>query len=77
MSVTAFILLDVNPGKDEEVVEDVRKIPRVREAHRVFGVYDIIIEAEVKDKEGLRNLVSKNIATISGVRSSLTMIVKE
>jgi DNA-binding Lrp family transcriptional regulator len=77
MKTTAFVLLDVKPGEDERVLEDVKKLPGVKEAHRVYGIYDIIIEIEIGDKEGLHKLVSKGLAEIPGVRSTLTMIVMD
>ena len=43
---TAFVLLNVNLGMEDEVLAGLREIVGIREAHQVFGVYDIIARFE-------------------------------
>ncbi len=42
----AFVLINVESGTEEEVVEELKKIDGVEEAYFSYGVYDII----TKDK---------------------------
>jgi len=73
----AFILVNVEAGTDKEVVENIKKIPEVRTAYMVYGVYDIIVMLESDTLERLREMVTKKIRQLDKVRSTMTMIVME
>jgi len=47
-----FMLLQCRERSDESILQQIRSIPGVRYAHRLYGVYDIIvkIETELPDK---------------------------
>ncbi|MEM3807420.1 MAG: Lrp/AsnC ligand binding domain-containing protein, partial [Nitrososphaerota archaeon] len=48
----AFVLINTEIGAEEEVVKQIKKLPAVKEAYLVYGVYDIVakVEAETMDK---------------------------
>jgi len=48
---TAYVLINVEIGSEEEVLRNLDPISEVKEAHLVYGVYDIIavIETETMD----------------------------
>jgi DNA-binding Lrp family transcriptional regulator len=73
----AFVLINAEIGSESELVEELKKMPYVKEAYLVYGVYDIIarIEAETMDK--LKEIVTWKIRKLNKVRSTLTMIVME
>jgi anthranilate phosphoribosyltransferase len=68
--VIAFILINVELGKEDKTLEDIKSIPEVKEAYSVFGVYDIVTRVETED---VKQLVRK-IRLTDGVHSTLTMI---
>ncbi|MHA2083954.1 MAG: Lrp/AsnC ligand binding domain-containing protein [Candidatus Thorarchaeota archaeon] len=72
---TAYLLLNVETGTEGEVMRSLKPIPEVKEAHMVYGVYDIIIRVETENMEELKNLVSWGIRRLYRVRSTMTMIV--
>ncbi|WP_054839864.1 Lrp/AsnC ligand binding domain-containing protein [Thermococcus sp. JCM 11816] len=46
--IEAIVLIVVKPGNEEKVYQEIIKDPpRVKEAYRVYGEYDIIIRIEV------------------------------
>ena len=49
---TAYVLLNTEIGSEFEVLEALKKVEGVGEAHNLWGVYDIIasIKAETMDK---------------------------
>ena len=49
----------------------------VKEAHFVYGVYDIIAKVEAESMEKLREIVTLKIRRVAEVRSTLTMTVVE
>jgi len=74
---TAFVLLNVEPGSEEELIKELRKVEGVREAHRVYGVYDTVVKVEAESTEKLKEVLTWKIRRLPHVKSTLTMIVVE
>ncbi len=72
---TAYLLLNVETGTEEEVMRSLNPIQEVKEARMVYGVYDIIIRVETETMEEMKNLVNGRIRRLYRVRSTMTMIV--
>jgi len=49
----------------------------VKEAHLVYGVYDMIAKVEAESTEKLNETVAAKIRRIPDIRSTLTMSVAE
>jgi DNA-binding Lrp family transcriptional regulator len=73
----AFILINAELGKEEDLLEDLRKMENIKEAYFVYGVYDIIAKAETENMEKLKELVAFKIRRLEEVRSTLTVTVAE
>jgi DNA-binding Lrp family transcriptional regulator len=71
----AFVLINVEIGAEAEVLGDLRPIPEVKEAHLVYGVYDIIAIVETSEMQELKDAVSYKLRRLDKVHSTLTMIV--
>jgi len=71
----AFILINSELGKEEDVLKELRSIENVKEAHFVYGVYDIIVKVEAENMEKLKEIVTFKIRRLNDVRSTLTMTV--
>jgi DNA-binding Lrp family transcriptional regulator len=72
---SAYILINVETGSEVEVLESLRKIENVREAHGVYGVYDVIARVEADSMERLKEIITWKIRRLDKVRSTLTMMV--
>ena len=66
----AFVLIKVEIGKEEDVLNTLKAMPEVREAYGVYGVYDTIARIQT---ENVKETVNK-IRLLEGVRTTLTMI---
>ncbi|MBS7658966.1 MAG: Lrp/AsnC ligand binding domain-containing protein [Candidatus Bathyarchaeia archaeon] len=73
----AFVLINAEIGSESELVEELRKMPYVKEAYLVYGVYDIIARIEAENMDKLKEIVTWKIRKLNKVRSTLTMIVME
>jgi DNA-binding Lrp family transcriptional regulator len=73
----AFVLINSELGKEEELLKELRSIENVKEAHFVYGVYDVIVKVEAESMEKLKDLITFKIRRLSNVRSTLTMTVTE
>ena len=73
----AFVLINAEPGTEAEVLEALKAIPEVREAHMVYGIYDIIARVETGTSEELKNAIEWKIRRLDKVRSTATLICAE
>jgi len=72
---TAFVLINSTLGAEDEVLKGLRDIKEVREAHMVFGVYDIIARIETDTMQELEDIISWKIRRLDKTRGTITMIV--
>ena len=75
--VVAFVMLNVAPGEEEEVREQVSAVEGVEEVHVVYGIYDMVIKVAADAIADIKDIVTRKIRTLPEVRSTLTMIVVE
>jgi DNA-binding Lrp family transcriptional regulator len=74
---TAYVLLNTEIGAENQVLKALRKIEGVKEAHNLWGVYDIIANIKADSLEGLRYIITKRIGQIGRINSKLTMIITD
>jgi len=72
---TAFVLINSTLGAEDEVLKGLKDIKEVREAHMVFGVYDIIARIETDTMQELEDIISWKIRRLDKTRGTITMIV--
>jgi len=73
----AFVLMNTEPLFMEEVLESLKDVESVMEAHSTYGIYDIIAKVEAETPDRLNEVVTQEIRKLSHVRSTLTMMVIE
>ena len=71
----AFVLINAEAGSEVEILETLRKMESVKDAHGVYGVYDIIARVEADSLDQLKETITWKIRRLDKVRSTLTMIV--
>lgn len=74
MAAMAYVLINTELGKEDEILERLRRTPNVREVYMIFGVYDIIIRVECETREELNETIINKIRRLDTVRSTLTLI---
>ena len=75
--VIAYILLTSDLGSENSVMEQLKAIPSVKEAHGVYGVYDILVKVESSSVDDLRETVTFKIRKIPYVGSAIALTRKE
>jgi DNA-binding Lrp family transcriptional regulator len=73
----AFVLINVESGSEEEILEKLKQVKGLEEAYYSYGVYDIIAKVKADSMERLKEMVTLNIRNINNVRSTLTLIIME
>ncbi|MEM2759921.1 MAG: Lrp/AsnC ligand binding domain-containing protein [Nitrososphaerales archaeon] len=73
----ALVLITVDSGTDPEVVQELKKVPNVREIYEVYGAYDIIAMIESDSHSKIKETVFNKIRQLKNVKSTLTMMIVE
>ena len=70
----AYVLIHTGSGLETNVMKGLKKTNTVKEAHMVYGAYDIIARIEADTLADLKDSISRKVRRLDGVRSTLTMI---
>jgi DNA-binding Lrp family transcriptional regulator len=73
----AFVFMNIDAGGEQEVLNQLRGIANVKEAHLVYGVYDLVARIEAESMDKLKEIVTWKVRRLDKVRSTLTTIVME
>ena len=71
---SGFVLLNCDLGAEEYIVEELKQMPNVKNAHLTFGAYDVIVEINTKDQQTFDKAVA-GIRKLSRVESTMTLSV--
>jgi DNA-binding Lrp family transcriptional regulator len=75
--VSAVMLLNTDIDAQAAVVEDLRHVEGVEEAHELYGVYDLLLKVKVQSLDELRDLAKHRIKRVNGVTSTLTLMIND
>ncbi len=73
----AYVLINCETGDENSVLSNLRNINSVKEAHGIFGAYDIIASLESDNQDEIRRDLTKAIRKIKKIRSTLTLIAQD
>jgi DNA-binding Lrp family transcriptional regulator len=73
----AFILINTEVASEEEVLNELKKIPEIEEVSLVYGIYDLIAKVKADTLENLKKVTTGGLRNISKIRSTMTMIAVE
>jgi DNA-binding Lrp family transcriptional regulator len=70
----AFILMDIQPGMENQVLSSLKRLDKVTEAYIIFGKNDLIIKVQYETREELWYFITNEIRTLDGAKGTLTLI---
>ncbi len=70
-----FVLLNCDLGSEEYIVEELKRIPEVKNAYLTFGAYDVVAEIHAKNQEDFDKTVGTKIRGLARVVSTMTLNV--
>jgi DNA-binding Lrp family transcriptional regulator len=73
----AYVLINCDLGHEEEIINELVKIPEVKEVRGVYGVYDIFVKVEADDPSHVREVVTNKIRKMERVRATNTLMAIE
>jgi DNA-binding Lrp family transcriptional regulator len=71
----AFVLITTRLGDEEKIVQRLRTLEALKEAHSVHGSYDIIAKFMTKNYEDLTELLNKKVKNLSGVKGIRVFLI--
>ena len=72
--VKAYVLANCETGSEKHVIDELKIIPGVKEAHGIIGAFDIMTEIESSSREELHKAIVWKIRKIQMIKSTLTLI---
>ena len=73
MAAIALVLLTTEPGREQDVVNELSEMSEIEEDMVLFGEYDVYCKVVVDDFSQLSDLVLRNVRTLSGVVETTTL----
>jgi DNA-binding Lrp family transcriptional regulator len=73
--ISAVVLLNTDLDTQGKILESLRLVDGVEEAHALYGVYDLLIKIKGNSIEKLKEITKLRIKPLSGVNSSLTLMI--
>jgi DNA-binding Lrp family transcriptional regulator len=73
----AYVLLNTEIGAESDVLEALKAVEGVEEAHNLWGVYNIIASIKADTLDKLTYIITKKIEQIGKVNAKLTMVITE
>lgn len=75
--ISAVILVNTEMGSQDKVSKSIKLVEGVEEAHALYGVYDLLVKIKAVSFDKLKEIIKLKIRQISGVTSSLTLMIIE
>jgi DNA-binding Lrp family transcriptional regulator len=73
----AYLMINTEIGSEPNVLETLKKLEGVEEAHSLFGIYDIIASLKADTVDRLKWLITKRIGKIEKISAKLTLVIPD
>ena len=75
--VSAVVLVNTDVGEENKVLESVKNLQEVEEAHALWGVYDLVIKVKANSIDGLKETIKSGLEQVAGISNVLTLMIVE
>lgn len=72
--IIAYVLIKTKPGKELEVIENLKKISEIKELFTVYGEYDVVVKVNTNLLEDLNSILLEKIRKCNDITSTTTLI---
>ena len=70
---TVYILIQCDLGKEIEIIDEIMKVPEIKEVRGTYGIYDIFCKIQAESKETVDEIITNKIRKIPRIRSTITL----
>jgi DNA-binding Lrp family transcriptional regulator len=74
---TAYVLVNCTSGSEENIIREIAELDEVKEVRGTYGVHDILVKVKSDTTESLNRTITRKIRRISGITSTVTLVVIE
>jgi DNA-binding Lrp family transcriptional regulator len=75
--VSAVVLVNTDLGAHAKVLESLKRVEGVVEAHALWSVYDLALKVKANSVDKLKEIISTSIRKLSGVSNITTLMLDE
>ena len=72
--IVAFIMAKIESATSRKILESVRELDEVEDAHLIYGAYDMLIKGVFKTPEALSSFVVDTLRKMEGVKDTVTNV---
>jgi len=73
--VSAYIMMKMQVGMDDQVIEEIKKLEQIEVADATYGSYDLVIKVKFRTIEELDRFIFEKIRRVKGITETSSMIV--
>jgi len=73
--ISAVVLVNTDLDVQDRVIESLRFVDGVEEAHALYGVYDVLVKIKGNSIDKLKEIIKLRIKPIADVNSLLTLMI--
>jgi DNA-binding Lrp family transcriptional regulator len=73
--ISAIVLVNTDLDSQDKVIESLKLVEGVEEAHALYGVYDLLIKIKAISIDKLKDITKFRIKQLDGVTSLLTLMI--
>lgn len=73
----AVVLLTLETTVEQSVLNKLKKLDGILEAHFLYGPYDAYVKIEAENTQQLQDIVINKIRNIDGIKSTMTCFVAD
>lgn len=70
---TLYILVNCDLGSEVEIIQELSKIPEVKEVRGTYGIYDVFVKLQAESGQALESIITHKIRRLGKVRSTVTL----
>jgi len=72
--LNAYVLMNTELGQEADVVDALKGVEGIKNAHALYGIYDVIAEVEADSMDKIKEIVFTKIRRLENVRTTITLI---
>ena len=73
--ISAVLLVNTDVGEENRLLENIKSMEGVEEAHAVWGVYDLMVKMKADSIDKLKEIIKFRLRLFAGVTNILTLMV--
>jgi DNA-binding Lrp family transcriptional regulator len=74
---TAYILVNCTLGSEDRIINEISRLPDVKEVRGTYGVHDVFVKVKSDNTERMNHTITNKIRKVAGITSTVTLVVIE